>query len=169
VIFLCEADARQKYPFDMQHRTVITYRTEIAEDYEDLKNEIKQTIEARLAARTIDEELSEISKATNLVEVSGLDQPEVALMAIVGGDATHEGARCYCHSAKHKMEKAGYTGIAFGIATRSLVNKGLLTSEFVDEGNYEETPVFMVTDSGWDWIDANRNRFVLHKFDDIPF
>src|SRR5664279_2210754 len=36
VVLICAANKRQRFPFDIQHRNVITYSTESASDFEDL-------------------------------------------------------------------------------------------------------------------------------------
>ena len=75
---------------------------------------------------------------------------------------------------KRDMEASGFTKLAATIAIRSLSEKGLVTTDYYpDPHGQEEYIGIRLTESGWRWIMANKQRFSLQKKqiadEEIPF
>ena len=45
---ICSEERKTKFPFDIQHRSIITYKTESTRDFEELKKKITERILALL-------------------------------------------------------------------------------------------------------------------------
>jgi nucleoside 2-deoxyribosyltransferase len=47
-VLVCSHDPARRFPFDIQHRAVITYRTESARDFDELRKQITDRLQAVL-------------------------------------------------------------------------------------------------------------------------
>ena len=48
VVLGCLQDPNRRFPFDIQHRKIITYRTESSRDFEDLKSKMTEGLKASI-------------------------------------------------------------------------------------------------------------------------
>src|SRR5258708_18321607 len=67
----------RRFPFDIQHRAVIVYRTESPRDFEELKQEITTRLEAILLK---EDRLEQLSESSVVAEVEGLSQMEIVAL-----------------------------------------------------------------------------------------
>lgn len=176
VIMVCSEERKEgRYPFDIQHRTVVDYKTESSRDFDQLKVKITERVQA-LMKKT--ERLRELAESDPVAPREGLSQPELAVLATLAGDAVFPESSTSIYSLKHDVERAGFTALGFGLGFRRLVKKRLVEAvEAFDQQNGEPYPAARLTQAGWDWIEANENMFSLKKGaprkddfnDDIPF
>lgn len=175
VMVCCDERAGARYPFDIQHRTIITYSSESSSDFESLKGQIKDRLEALLQKR---ESLRQIAAASELNDVEGLSQPELAVLASLAGDAALPDSTTSLYSLQHDVEGAGFTSVGFGIGLRRLLRKQLVESMEDTNYNGETFSAARLTDAGWAWIETNEHMFAIKKKsastvgfedDDIPF
>ncbi|HLO14903.1 MAG TPA: hypothetical protein VK206_08740 [Anaerolineales bacterium] len=80
VVLVCSEERTTKFPFDIQHRTIITYSTSSISDFDKLKQEITNKMKAYLDKAETLTNVSEIAKNTNF---EGLAPYEVVAMATV--------------------------------------------------------------------------------------
>src|ERR1022692_1333472 len=80
VVLICSAQRRAKFPFDIQHRTIITYTTESSSDFVTLQLKITEKITAYLEKSEVISNASEISRLTTF---EGLDPHEVVALATI--------------------------------------------------------------------------------------
>lgn len=174
VVMICSNErTTQKYPFDIQHRTVISYKSESSSDFNNLKNTLSQAIKARLNQS---EALRQIAETNQIAPTQGLSQTELMVLAIIAGDTALPNTSSTVYSIKQDSERSGLTPIGFSLALRRLVAKNFveLTEEW-DEHRDQLYSVVKLTDRGWGWIEGNESLFVLKKpqptalDDDIPF
>lgn len=176
VIMVCSDERKEgRYPFDIQHRTIVGYKSESSSDFEQLKAEIKKRIEALMKKG---ERLREIAESDPVSPREGLSQPELAVLATLAGDAVLPDSSTSFFSLKHDVERAGFTSLGFGLGLRRLLKKGLIEStEGYDEQNNYSYEAARLTQDGWNWIEQNEGMFSLKKGspskddfdDDIPF
>lgn len=176
VIMVCSEERREgRYPFDIQHRTVIVYKSESSRDFEQLEATIKERIQALMKKG---ERLRELAESDPVAPREGLSQPELAVLATLAGDAVFPDSTTSVYSLKNDVERAGFTSLGFGLGLRRLLKKGFVESvDEIDEQHGEPYPAARLTAVGWDWIEANERMFSLKKgaptkddFDDeIPF
>jgi nucleoside 2-deoxyribosyltransferase len=165
VVMLCSDERTgRKYPFDIQHRTIIAYLSESPQDFEKLKQEITARIQA-LAQRG--DAMRRLAETEQVAPLEGLSQPELLVLASVAGIRTEPGGGLSVHLAKQDVERAGFTPIGFALGLRRLQRKGLIDLFNVDDrdGTYE---ALKVTGEGWDWIERNVDKFILRKPDSNP-
>jgi hypothetical protein len=160
VIMVC-AEGRPKYPFDVQHRTIISYQSESSSDFDTLRIRLTEKIETLIQQGT---GLQEIADASPVKPIEGLGQVEILVLAIVAGEIPSPDGAVFTNSARQDAERAGVTGVGFNVAVRKLLAKNLLGSISIDdESGHYSSPGLRVQEPGWDWIEGNESSFVLLK------
>ncbi len=157
IIMVC-AHERDKFPFDIQHRSIIRYKTESGSDFTKLKDEITEKIVALLTKEVTIDRISGIKKVTN---TKGLAQHEVVALATVMENqlSPSEGGTSY--DILGDMLKAGYKKLAVTLGLRSLLEKDLLEVKTNQDMNGNEFSIYIVTKSGYEWLQENLNEFTL--------
>ncbi len=176
VIMVCSDERKEgRYPFDIQHRTVIEYKSESSSDFEQLKIKIKERIHALMKKG---DRLRQLAESDPVSPREGLSQPELAVLATLAGEAALPDSIVSIYSLKHDVERAGFTSLGFGLGFRRLLNKRFIEStQEHDEQTGEPYAATRLTQVGWDWIEAHEGMFSLKKGeppkeifdDDIPF
>lgn len=174
VVMVCSNERTStKYPFDIQHRTVISYKPESLSDFDSLKASLCERIKAMLNKSAA---LRQIAEADQIAPTQGLSQTELMVLANLAGDTALPGASTTLYSLKDDSERSGLTAIGFSLAFRRLTAKKLIeVAEEWDEHRDQTYSTARLTNSGWDWIESNESLFVLKKQsqkrgdDEIPF
>ncbi|MCY0856021.1 hypothetical protein [Cupriavidus sp. D39] len=164
LVMVC-GDERQregkKFPFDVQHRAIVTYKTEAIQDFEDLRERLTTKLVAMLQQGDTIEQLAE---RETVAPVDGLSPAELTLLAVAAESVTLLDQGVGVWGLKQDMERAGLNGIGFALGLRRLTQKGLIeTVTLVDERHGEPYDGIRVTPEGWDWVDANESKFVVHN------
>lgn len=173
VVMVCSNERLgNKYPFDIQHRRILTYVPDSASDFKKLSRTISDTLNAILEKNEIIEKLA---NSTPVANVEGLSQSEVLVLGVVANNALLPDSSVAAYIARQDSERAGATLVSFNLGVKRLVSKGMIEIvDIDDEREYETYPGLRVTETGWDWIEANDSKFVLHKANpgldlDLPF
>lgn len=159
VVMVCSDERKEsRFPFDIQHRTVIKYQSESSSDFEQLQQEIKKRIEALL---TKDERLRQLAESDSVAPIEGLSQPELAVLAELAGENELPE-----WSLKNAVERTGFTSIGFNLGLRRLLRKEFVES--VERRNQRDDAYSAVrlTPTAWDWIEENENLFPLKHSSD---
>ena len=177
VLLVCSNERAGKYPFDIQHRTVISYVADAPSDFDQLTGEITRRMKATLDKGNV---LRKFAEAEQVAPVEGLSQPELLVLASAAGSVIMPDEGVSLYSVKRDVEQAGLTNIGFSIGIQRLRNKNLIEiSEIRDD--YENSTYYslVVKEAGWNWIESNESRFtMIHplenklappQVDDIPF
>ena len=170
VIMVC-SEERQKFPFDIQHRHVITYKTGSISDFSALGEKITKKIKALQAtAKTVKQLIT-----TPVVETEGLKSHEIALLIFMMENQIGPEESTALYHLKNEMNKAGYTDVATSVGIRTLM-KLQMVETFKDYSNWnnEEYTACRMTEKGENWILSNQNQlqFRQTKFEnnsDLPF
>lgn len=165
VVLVCSAERKTRFPFDIQHRTIIKYDTESASDYEKLKDRITSRLQALIQK---DKTLPQISELTNLKRIEGLEPHEIVFLAAMAENLDHPEDHVTAYQIKNDMEKSGFTKVAATLALKSLLQKGLVISDQYNEWNNEPYIGFSFTENGWGWVLQNQSQFLLKKTDSKP-
>ena len=161
VVMACSEDrAGGKFPFDIQHRSIVIYKTDSASDFTALSRTLTEKIKA-ITERV--ERLDQLAESTLITPVNGLSQPEFMLLAVLANSLFSPSSTVSVHAIKRDVDQAGLNGTGFNLALRRLDVKGFVafTSEY-DEHSSENYSVISLQNSAWDWIDANESKFILH-------
>ena len=174
VIMVCsEERTGKKYPFDIQHRSIIPYSADSPSDFIKLKESLTARI---IAVVKKDETLQKLSVADPVAPVEGLTQAEILVLAVIAGSSFLPSNSVGVYSAKRDAERAGVTNVGFNIGIRRLQAKSFIEmSELWEEQSGETYDAVRLTDAGWQWIEENETLFILHRptaeqqVEDIPF
>jgi len=132
-------------------------------------------LKAILAKEDVINKTREFSK---IAPIDGLDSIEVIALAAICENLDSSDDHVTPYQIKIDMDRAGFTTVATNIALRLLSKRGLIKSIGVSGFNSDPYTGYQLTDSGWDWILENKNKFALSKpkkdthnsvDDDLPF
>jgi len=173
VCLVCSKDRKEKYPFDVQHRSIIDYSAESPSDFEELKSKITEKLVALLKA---EKSFSALSTLETGIKTGDEIQPheQAILISIMKDFYDDDGKSGYL--LKEDLAKAGFNELATSLAIVSLLKKQMICRGTGADYNGNEYRVYNLTEIGMSWINKNQNRFDFkHKpqkpisDDDIPF
>lgn len=156
VIMVCSEERTGKFPFDIQHRHVITYKTSSKSDFETLEDLITKKINAYKSKRKT---VKAISTAP-IADREGLKSHEIALLVLVIANQITSEVNMSVYQLKDEMNKAGYTDVATSVGIRTLTKAKLLdTFMYNDEwNNGQEYLACQLTEHGEQWILENQDK-----------
>jgi len=161
VVMVCsEERTGKKYPFDIQHRSIIPYLADAPSDFDKLRESLTNKIVAIVKQ---DAFLEKIAEENPVMPVHGLSSSEILVLAVIAGDAYLPNFATSVGSAKREAERAGVTNMGFNLAIRRLLQKGLIQERELFDEQGDAYAGLVVADRGWDWIDANEAQFVLTR------
>ena len=175
VIMVCADDREgKKYPFDIQHRTVISYKSEAPGDFDILRAKITARIKA---LRDKGQALQELANSEQVVPVAGLTQGELTVLVAIASEIGTDDGKVGIWSTQQNADKAGQNKMGFALGLRRLKTKGFVTTVQDEDSNGNFFDALQLTAPAWDWIEANESQFVLKREpasssisdDDIPF
>jgi hypothetical protein len=177
VVLICSAERQTRFPFDIQHRHIITYKTESTSDFEALRSDVAERLRAAMSKEA---QVQTLAQST-LKETEGLEPHEIAALVIVAESDLDPDSYPSAYSLKQDMSRAGFTDVATVLAINALQRKRLVTHTQVDSAHREAYLAYCLTEGGRDWLAENRARLVLTKAsgrvakdgafedDDLPF
>jgi len=178
VVMVCSEERQSKFPFDIQHKHIITYKTASKSDYNHLEFNITEKIKAFLQRGV---------KVQNIIdnpvkESEGLKQHEVTMLLIMLENQLTDEDSVSAYGLQGDMEKAGFTKAASNIALRELQRKKLLETFKEYSNNYNDSGYLAcrLTPLGEEWILNNQDKiefrnsndnksFISPPYDDLPF
>jgi hypothetical protein len=175
VIMVCSDERIGKFPFDIQHRHIITYKTSSTSDFLTLGDTITRKIKAfQLKSNTIKQ-----LNITPVVETEGLKGHEIALLILMMANQVSSEDSSAVYTLKNEMTKAGYTDIATSVGIRTLTKLGMIETykEIDNWNNVQEFIACKLLEKGESWILSNqeqlefrkKNNFEIPAVDDLPF
>jgi hypothetical protein len=173
VVLVCSHE-REKFPFDVQHRAIIRYKTEAVSDFSLLADKVTRRLRAAIEKRN---ELSRIEELSPIANTEGLSAHEMVALVVV--------AQCLnppisAWQVMTEMNQAGHTDIAVALALRSLVRGKFCDVETLNNGG-EDFSAYSATEAGFRWLEKNQSKLLMRKeakkvvlapadpADDIPF
>ena len=154
VVLICSEERATKFPFDVQHRSIIKYSTQSSSDFESLKKSITDRLTSLLQKEG---SLATIANMSSVASFRGLEQYEVATLIAVAQQLNGGVSANLIHD---DMEKAGFTRIATVLGLRGLEGKKMLET-YQESGWNEVYMVWRVTDLGIEWLIQNKSTLKL--------
>lgn len=162
VVMVC-SDERQpgKFPFDIQHRHIITYKTSSTSDF----NNLADTITRKIKALQQNSKTVKTLSSTPVIETEGLKSHEIALLILIMENSFSKEDAVSLYNLKNEMGKAGYTDIATSVGIRTLANSGMIdVFKTMDPwSNGEEYVACKLTEKGEYWILSNQDQLQFRK------
>lgn len=170
VVMVCSSERTTKFPFDVQHRSIIIYKIESPSDFESLKQQIVERIHATLKKA---ESLQFVASGAQ-VSIEGLAQHELIVLAALAGNLNQPAEIVSTTTLKRDVTASGFTSLAYTIGLKLLTDKGLIRYELYQDYHDNEWWGYLLTDAGWDWIMKHQDSFAMRQStkletDDIPF
>lgn len=161
IVMLC-SDERigKKFPFDIQHRTVITYKSEAPQDFQHLSFSLTERLKALL---TKSEAIRQIAETEQVAPSQGLSQPELFVLANLAGDVSFPNSVTSLYSLKQGVERSGLTSIGFSLGLRRLISKSFVKASETEDERGEPYQVVELTECGWEWVESNESLFVIRR------
>ncbi len=155
---VCSTERTGKYPFDVQHRTIIPYSTDSTSDFEALKTSI---VDKLGAIKKVAETRVQLGSEPLLDSKTDLDLFELNCIAIIAAAVNGFGSKVTAWFVKNQMEESGFSKLATNASLFSLSDRKLLDRSTESELDGEAYDVFSVTEAGWKWIRNNLSQFNL--------
>lgn len=153
VVLVCSNErVSRHYPFDIQHRSIISYKTESKRDFEELQSNITKKLKALLQKKVQSQKVIEPkSPEFNSEE---LNYNEIAILKAVAEDDEEINPNVSLYQVNQKMEKNGFEKIAITLGLQTLINKGMIMSHKEPDfsGPFK---AYSVTDTGRTWLLEN--------------
>jgi hypothetical protein len=143
---------REKFPFDIQHRSVLKYTPGSPSDFEALTAGIAERLGAALQRA---DRIRDLVNLNAEVTTDGLRPYEVAALAAVAAQTLGPNAGASGPDVGQSMEKAGFNATATALALRSLMAMQLLETIEVDEEDWQNRWTwtgYALTDKGILWL-----------------
>lgn len=178
VVMVCSDERKNRFPFDIQHRSIITYKTESIRDFEKLKEKISERI---LALLKKDEEIEKTKKISLIADTEGLSQHEIVALITITQNSFADEEPVSAYTIKSDMNNAGFTDIAVSLSLKLLTQKNFIRSFKDQDYNGNEYFAFVVEPKGVNWLLRNQEKLILQKEinndetsgitnnDDLPF
>jgi hypothetical protein len=173
---ICAENRGSRFPFDVQHRSVITYRTDAPQDFANLERKITERL---MAIMQKEERLGQL--VSPIADVEGLSQHEMVALVSVAENLESPPASVSAHQIRQDMERVGFARVATFLSLAALVRKGLVTDEADTDYSGDVFMIYRLTAKGVDWLMKNQDKLVLREEprpalnpfastdDDIPF
>lgn len=179
-VIICERSRRAKLPFDVQHRSVIFYRTDSASGFAELEQKI---------IRLVKHELSSAKKISNAAVLKPSDigkvdlkEFEVAILTTIFSFCTSMLGGVESWILENKLKEMGYDDLALALGITTLQDRSFISSsvELVEDyQNSYDAKVYRINDAGAQWIKDNQGALEIKARpkkqeqkdfdDDIPF
>ncbi len=161
VVMVCSDERQGKFPFDIQHRHIITYKTSSTSDFNTLGDTITRKIKAlQLKSKTVKQ-----LNSTPVIETEGLKGHEIALLILMMESQVSAEDFSAVYSLKNEMTKAGYTDVATSVGIRTLTKIGMIET-FRETDNWNNNGDFIacrLTEKGENWVLSNQDQLQFRK------
>ncbi len=153
--------ARTRFPFDVQHRQVVTYPEHpTPSDYQELKERIKARLVSVVKRDVTVNQTAETARSLSIApQTNGLRGHELVALTILFQSHFEGGVTSW--ALKRDMERAGYTAEATALAVTGLKRVGYVAAESVEDQNGDPYKVFGVTPEGEEWLVEHQDELQL--------
>jgi hypothetical protein len=159
VVLLAFDDPNRRFPFDIQHRHVVRYRTDSASDFETLQLEITTRLRAIIEKEA---RLERFIQPTSIAEVEGLSQHELVALVSIAENVDTPDSAVAAHTVRNDMENAGFTRVAVTLALSQLMRKGFVTSQQERDWN-DSYMSYALTANGMSWLQQHQDLLILRR------
>ncbi len=160
VCIVCE-DVRTKLPFDIQHRSIISYKSEDTSDFTKLRKAITERLSAILQKAQNRKLLP--AKSAHLAEHTGLKEHEIATLICIAELTLISSPGPSTGQIAEEMDRIGYSRLATKLALEDLMGSGLLDKAIESGGFGEGYSVYFPSGKGLKWLSGNADKLPLKR------
>ncbi|WP_061307494.1 hypothetical protein [Clostridium botulinum] len=157
VVMVCSDERQTNFPFDVRHRNIIQYKTGSPRDYEELKNNIINRIQAILKKQSTFQQFTQSS----IKETEGLSNHEITALVSIMSNQNSDDECVWRYTLQQDMNRNYYNDLAVSIAIRKLEAKELIEVGSEPDINGNLMAYFRMTKRGQDWIVSNEDKLCL--------
>lgn len=159
VCIVCSKERTTPFPFDIRHRAIIEYDYASPSDFRHLQEKITARLKSIVDQEVQTEQLGQLQPT---LRTGGLAPHEVSALAIIVGSLSEEGISF--HFFQQRMQRAGFTETAAGIAVVSLKRRGMIMDGYSSHPDADESwTVFLPMEEGIDWLIENQDSLDLRR------
>lgn len=178
-VILCDRSLRPRLPFDIQHRPVVLYRTDLRSGFDHLASEVTKLVRNELEKSARISKAPILKEGTNVLE--DLKGYEVAILSTALALWPTHASGGTQWELQQRLSRLGFEDIALGLGITRLMDKGYLQKkEYTEDDGYKThehpTFVYQVTPLGIEWLRTHESELRIEKppqrnafDDDIPF
>ena len=161
ICLICSRERQGKFPFDVQHRSIIRYGVESPSDFHQLQKQITERLRAMQESM---QKLAAFSTKSPIREDHGLSQHEQIVLATILEICDGPGDSVPHFSVKKRLDILGYNNIALNIGIMGLVRKNMLTISQSEDLNGNMFNVYFIAEPGMDWLMKNYEKLDLGSY-----
>jgi hypothetical protein len=164
VLICCSKERTKKYPFDIQHRTIISYENESLGDFDKLKDAIKTKIKA-LKDKIVNNPVnSEVSNSLT----DGLEEHEIEILNSIAShlESPDDGTSYY--NICTDLDKIGYSRTLTFIGLNKLTALDYIVFSQKSDYNNNEYIEYKMTEKAINWLMDNRHLFKEKETNNKP-
>jgi len=161
-VIICEKKLRPKLPFDVQHRSIIFYRTDSRSGFDELEKSIIRLVRHEIETAKKIEKVPVLKKSD--IDKVDLKEFEVAILTTIFSFSTNLLGGAQIWDLEKKMQEIGYVDVGLALGIVNLREKEFISEsvEWIqDGGNSYETKVYRTENPGIQWIQANQDSLEL--------
>ncbi|WP_426753607.1 hypothetical protein [Myxococcus sp. Y35] len=175
VVLLCSTEREGKFPFDIQHRSILKYGIDSASDWIKLKNSIAERLHAILSRQAKTELIADMSPVR---PTEGLTPHEMAALVVIAESCMMLDDHITGWRFRQGMNNAGFTDLAASVSLRCLERKKFISCKREHDENGAPFTMISLTNNGESWLIEHQSRFDMKlahtkklrlEDDDIPF
>jgi len=159
---VCSRERQTPFPFDIQHRKIIRYQTESSRDFTELREKIRERLEA-VSEQAKQELVVGVGQAQVVDRKDGFDYYDLSCLGLLAAEASGLDDTVSHNRIRDAMERAGMTAVATAMSLHSLRQMGLIEPRVEDDFNGESYHTYAILKSGWDVLLENRDDIALHR------
>jgi hypothetical protein len=154
ICLICSEERQTRFPFDVQHRSIIRYKVESSSDYHSLQDRITSRLKA-IEEKT--QKLAIVSTKSPLKEERGLSQHEMIVLTAIMENRDGPGEAVSHWIVKNNLDKLGYNNVALNIGLEKLIGSRMISATRVEsqDGEYN---AYYVEEAGLQWLMDNSDR-----------
>lgn len=164
---LVSSKERTKYPFDVQHRSIISYTSDAPRDFEELRSKISNRVSAILEKQS---KIRTISIPSVTAPRAGLRGHEIACLVTIASEVSGLESEISNYVLKREMERSGFNSLAAHASLMTLLHLNYIIARTTVDSDGDAYELYSMTRDGWMWVSDNIDRLNLKAADDeIPF
>ena len=160
VCLICSEERKTHFPFDVQHRNIIRYKVESKSDFDLLGSQIEENLKALMANEAT---VGRVVSDSPLAATEGLSAHEIAALVFAMAHCTLYSVGISGFELLRKMQEAGFTHVATGLAMASLERKKMIDKTPMQDDREGDYMAYHVTSCGNDWLLANQSLLRLRQ------
>lgn len=154
-------EQRARFPFDVQHRLIIRYRTAAPSDFDLLRARVVERIKGISVVLNKRASIPELIVRAQ-AQSDELAEFEIACMGTLASNLISPNKSMPFYDLKREMSSLGYTDLATNASVRKLERRRfVILGKEVDEREGYEYDAISILDVGWVWVEENLTKFIL--------